>query len=111
MYVCISYTIHRIRVPVSVGRVRPSLHLALFPAGGPFLPSLSVNFDMMASQVPLVASDQMSKTYQASEALDLTPRLSIKCAASEVGANQGLKGDPTTNIVVFFQAGFRTFNM
>jgi hypothetical protein len=45
---------------------------------------------MMFSQVPLVASTQMNKTYQPSEALEPTPRLSIKWAASEVGADQGL---------------------
>jgi hypothetical protein len=36
---------------------------------------------MMSSQVPLVASAQMNKTYQPSEALDPTPMLSIKWAA------------------------------
>jgi hypothetical protein len=42
-----------------------------------------------AQSSPLVASAQMNKIYQPSEALDPTPRLSIKWAASEVGADQG----------------------
>jgi hypothetical protein len=61
-----------------------------------------------SSRVLLVASARMNKTYQPSEVRDSTLKSRAWWAASEVEADQGQMGDPTTSIEFVSKTGIRT---
>jgi hypothetical protein len=55
-----------------------------------------------------MASAWMNQTYQPSEARDRTLRSRAKWATSEVMADQGQMGDPTTSVEFVSKTGIRT---